>query len=117
MRIVMFSRRAVRASRVFPMVFKCGVRRVARFSFSALRAVVAWAARRVLSDFLQQIVRAMVVFVGSRRAWWRHLRWNYAMSQARGAPFAHVSEVFQMCGASVGSRVAAFLQLCVPPLR
>ena len=90
MRIMMFSRRAVRTSRVILKFFRRVARRAARCcSFSALRAV--WAAWLVLSDFLQPTERVMVVFVGSHRAWWRHLRLNYDISQARGAPFARVS--------------------------
>ena len=63
--------------------------------FSALRAVVAWAARLVLSEFLQPTARVMVVFVGSHRAWWRHLRLKYDVFQARGVSSAHISDGFQ----------------------
>ena len=71
-------------------------RRVARcYFFSALRAVVAWAARLVLSERLQPTARVMVVFVGSHRAWWRHLRLKSDVFQARGVPPAHISDCFQ----------------------
>ena len=63
--------------------------------FSALRAVVVWAALLVLSDFLQPTARVIFVFVGSHRAWWRHLRFKSDVFQARGVPPAHISDCFQ----------------------
>ena len=93
-RILMFSRRAVRTSRVLLKLFRRVARRAARCcSFSALRAV--WAAWLVLSDFLQPTSRVIVVFVGSHRVWWRLLRLSYDFFQARGAPSALISDYFQ----------------------
>ena len=92
----MFSRHALRTSHVFLEFFKLVVRRVARcYCFSALRSVVACAAWLVLSEFLQPTARVMVVFVGSHRAWWRHLRLKCDVFQARGVPSAPISECFQ----------------------
>ena len=86
----------MRTSHVFLKFVRLVVRRVARCCFfSAVRAVVAWAAWLVLSEFFQPTARVIFVFVGSHRAWWRHLRLKSDVFQARGVPPAHISDCFQ----------------------
>ena len=86
----------MRTSHVFLKFVMLVVRRVARCCFfSAVRAVVAWAARLVLSEFVQPTARVIFVFVGSHRAWWRHLRLKSDVFQTRDVPPAHISDCFQ----------------------
>ena len=66
----------------------------------------------VVSDFLQAPARVIVLFVGSHRAWLQHLRLNYDVFQARGAPFAHVPEVVQYYVASSRALLLFFSSAC-----